>query len=126
VGDCFGVILLPDDWSSTYYTLKDCNETTSRNFDDTNIHNIISIDDWTSKLEAHGAVFMPCAGQRNGGNVVNAPNGQVHYWSASKGDTDTGSSANANHVRIDGSVVYVNTGAGRCNGFSVRLVRNVK
>ena len=79
-----------------------------------------------SGLEAHGAVFLPCAGQRNGGNVVNAPNGQVHYWSASKGTTDTGSSANANHVRIDGTGVFPNTGAGRCNGFSVRLVRDVK
>ena len=79
-----------------------------------------------SGLEAHGAVFLPCAGQRNGGNVVNAPNGQVHYWSASKGTTDTGSSANANHARVDGNDVAPNTGAGRCNGFSVRLVRDVK
>ena len=126
VGDCFGVILLPDDWSTTYYDLSDCNETTARNFDDTNINNKISTDDWTSKLEAHGAVFLPCAGQRNGGNVVNAPNGQVHYWSASKGTTDSGSSANANHARADGNGVAPNTGAGRCNGFSVRLVRDVK
>lgn len=124
VGDCFGVILLPDDWSNTYYTLYNCNETGSRNFADNTINNKISTSDWTSIFEAHGAVFLPCAGQRNSNNVVNAPNGQVHYWSASKGNTDTGSSANANHVRIDGSVVYTNTGAGRSNGFSVRLVRD--
>ena len=126
IGDCFGVILLPDDWSTTYYDLFDCNETTSRNFADNTINNKISIDDWTNKLEAHGAVFLPCTGQRNGGNVVNAPNGQVHYWSASKGTTDTGSSANANHARADGNGVAPNTGAGRSNGFSVRLVRDVK
>lgn len=126
VGDCFGLIVLPDNWNTNYYTLVNCNETGARNFDDTNIKNKISLADWASKLEAHGAIFLPCTGQRNGGNVVNAPNGQVHYWSASKGTTDTGASANANHLKADGNSVAPNTGAGRCNGFSVRLVRNVE
>lgn len=124
VGDCFGVILLPDNWSTAYYTLNDCNETGARNFADNTINNKISTSDWTSIFEAHGAVFLPCAGQRNSNNVVNAPNGQVHYWSATKGTNDTGASANANHVKADGNGVAANTGAGRSNGFSVRLVRD--
>lgn len=124
VGDHFGIILLPDDWESSYYALQNCNETSARNFDDTNINNKISYAVWISIFEAKGAVFLPCAGQRNSGNVVKAPNGQVHYWSASKGTTDTGSSANANHMKADGNGVAPNTGAGRSNGFSVRLVRD--
>lgn len=125
VSDCFGVILLPDDWSSSYQDLANCNETTGRNFADNTINNKFTIEEWTNNLAAHGAVFLPCAGQRNGGNVVNAPNGQVHYWSATKGTTDTGASANANHAKVDGNGVVPNTGAGRSNGFSVRLVKNV-
>lgn len=124
VGDCFGVILLPDDWSTTYYTLKNCNETASRNFDDSNINNKISTSDWTSIFEAHGAVFLPCAGQRSG-STVSAPNGQVHYWS-STGGINSNSTPIANNVKADGNGVAANTGAGRCNGYSVRLVRNVK
>lgn len=126
MGDCFGVILLPDSWDNNYYPLVDYNETTARNFDDTNIHNQITLADWRSKFEANGAVFLPCAGQRNSGNVVNAPNGQVHYWSATSGDNPTGSSANANHARADGNGVVPNAGAGRSNGFSVRLVKDVQ
>ncbi len=121
----FGVILLPDDWDDSY-SLQHYNETAARNFDDTNIKNKISLEDWNTYFVPQGAVFLTCAGQRNGGNVVNAPNGQLHYWSSSKGDADTGDGANANHMRIDGSVVYPNTGAGRCNGFAVRLVYPIK
>ena len=124
VNGVFGVILLPDDWSTTYYTLYNCDETSARNFDDANVGNIISLSDWTTYLESHGAVFLPCAGQRNSNNVVNAPNGQVHYWSATSGANTTGASANANHVKADGNGVAANTGAGRSNGFSVRLVRD--
>ena len=125
VGSKFGVILLPDDWSTTYYTLKNFNELGARNFDDDNINNKISTDEWTSIFEAHGAVFLPCAGQRSGKSVT-AENGQVHYWSASKGTNDTGENANANHARALGTGVAPNTGAGRAYGFSVRLVRDVK
>lgn len=126
VGDVFGVILLPDDWSVDYYSLNNANETTARNFDDANINNKMTVEVWNNSLASHGAVFLPTAGQRNGGNAINAPNGQLHYWSSTTGGTDTGTSANANHLRIDGSVVYPNTGAGRCNGFSVRLVYDVR
>ena len=126
VGDCFGIILLPDDWSDSYYstTLQNCNETGSRNFDDNNINNKITIEDWNNSFAPHGVVFLPCAGQRNNGTEVNAPNGQVHYWSA----TPTGSTNvnAANHMKADGNSVVPNTGAGKQNGFSVRLVRDVK
>ena len=122
VGDHFGIILLPDDWKSSYYDLQNCDEKTARNFDDTNIKNKISYDDWGNIFEANGAVFLPCAGQRSG-IAVSAPNGQVHYWS-STGGLNTNGVPIANHARADGTGVAPNTGAGRSNGFSVRLVRD--
>ena len=123
VGDCFGVILLPDDWNADYYTLYNCNEIEARNFSDNTINNKLTIDEWTNNLEVHGAVFLPCTGQRNNGTTVNAPNGQVHYWSATHSSTNVNA---ANHVKVDGNGVVPDTGAGKVNGFSVRLVCDVQ
>lgn len=120
-----GFILLPDNWDTKNYTLNNIN-----NAGTAYTANSISNDDWSPKLEAHGAVFLPVTGQRNGSNYVNGYNDQLHYWSASKNNTDTGKSANATHLRYMPSGEYAglapDAGAGRCNGFAVRLVRDVK
>jgi len=54
-----GLIILPDDWSTTYHTLNSPN-TANANYTTNNI----SSETWTSRLEAHGAVFLPAAGSR--------------------------------------------------------------
>jgi len=59
-----GVIILPDDWSTSYYTLNSTN-TTDAAFS----ANIITSANWTSKLEAYGAVFLPAAGIRTYSSV---------------------------------------------------------
>lgn len=123
VGDCFGVILLPDDWNADYYTLYDCNEIGARNFSDITINNKLTIDEWTNNLAVHGAVFLPCVGQRNNGTTVNAPNGQVHDWSATHSSINVNA---ANHVKVDGNGVVPDTGADKVNGFSIRLVCDVQ
>ena len=109
-----GVVLLPDDWSSSYYTLSSTN-TTGADF----TTNSITADDWTSQFEAHGAVFLPAAGYRNG-STVNSAGSNGRYWS---------SSPNASNVR-NAYIVYFNSGSLnpasndlRCLGYSVRLVR---
>lgn len=64
VNNVSGIILLPDNWKTSYYQLNDVNllnpyynKTSSKdNFFE---HNIISLQDWTEKLEANGAIFMP-------------------------------------------------------------------
>ena len=57
-----GLILLPDDWQSSYYDLKNCNNRSS-SFSS----NIISEDDWNSHLDINGAVFLPCTYNGNTG-----------------------------------------------------------
>lgn len=71
-----GVLILPDDWSTSYYSLNS-----------TNIHtapfssNTITSYDWTNSLEAHGAVFLPAAGFRNDTSVDDVGT-YGYYWSS--------------------------------------------
>ena len=76
VNECNGVILLPDDWSTSYYDLNDTNT------DDANYsNNTITASEW-STLEQHGAIFLPANGYRFGAPVYNVgSNG--YYWSSS-------------------------------------------
>ena len=115
VNNVNGVILLPDDWSESYYSLSDTNNGGAGYGS-----NVITASNWTSNLQSHGAVFLPAAGYRCG-TSVNGGNGC--YWSASykhslsaydAGFSDSGLGAAASE--------YV----GRCDGQSVRLVRVVE
>ena len=76
VNDVNGVILLPDNWSSSYYTLYDTNMSTRFS------SNVISSTTWANSLESHGAVFLPAAGARGGTSVGNVGS-YGGYWSAS-------------------------------------------
>ena len=123
-----GIILLPDDWNTSYYSLNNINDA-SKSFDT----NSITAANWTDKLEAHGAVFLPVTGQRNSGTTVNGADAQLHYWSSTGGLNDGGTPIGY-HLRWmpNNTTPEANrglapdAGAGRCNGFSVRLVRDVK
>ena len=110
-----GVILLPDDWSSSYYSLNSTN-TTSAAFDT----NTINETDWTSSLEAHGAVFLPAAGYRNGTSVSNVGSAG-RYWSSTTGDTKS-----AYILYFGSSYVTLTYYYNRYYGYSVRLVRDVE
>lgn len=111
VNDVYGIILLPDDWSTSYYTLYSTN-TNSANY----TSNVISLSDWTSSLEPNGAVFLPAGGSRGGTNV-----GGVGLW----GDYWSSTPSNSN----DAYYLYLYTDAlnpasitGCFGGRSVRLV----
>ena len=78
-GSINGVILLPDDWSISYYTLNSPDQDIA-NFSS----NLITVDDWNNVLQLHGAVFLPAAGYRNGTSVVYV-NSFCLYWTASYG-----------------------------------------
>ena len=76
VNDVNGVILLPDDWSTSYYDLNGTN-TNEASYSS----NTITASEW-STLEQHGAVFFPATGYRFGVSVKNVGvNG--YYWSSS-------------------------------------------
>ena len=114
-----GLVLLPDDWSTDYYSLNKVNDATGTAYTD----NDISSTDWTSKLEAHGAVFLPAGGYRGGtdGATVSDAGVQGTYWSST-------SSANqsAGCFFFRSAVFWGNTSNfARNRGCSVRLVREV-
>lgn len=59
VNNVSGVILLPDNWDSSVYKLKNTNK-----FDANYSSNNLSMTVWITKFEAKGAVFLPAAGGR--------------------------------------------------------------
>lgn len=109
-----GVILLPDDWNSSYYSLSNTNNT-GVGFG----VNTISASQWTI-LEQHGAVFLPAAGGRNG-TSVGGVGLSGYYWSASYYNNNM----NAYYVYFGDSNLGLQ-GYNRRNGYSVRLVRNAQ
>ena len=76
VNNVNGVILLPDDWSASYYSLSNTNSSGASYTDNT-----ISASQWAT-LEQHGAVFLPAAGRRRGTSVYSVGS-SGYYWSAS-------------------------------------------
>lgn len=108
-----GVILLPDDWSSSYFSLNNTN-TTSAYY----ASNVITSSQWNT-LEQYGAVFLPAAGGRTGTFIANVGD-YGYYWSASYCD-----SVNAHFVWF-GSTLLPQGGSYRYTGSSVRLVRSAQ
>lgn len=74
VNGVIGVILLPDDWSSTCYEFKH-----AQNYYDS-APNKISLAEWENVFEIRGAVFLPAAGNHWG----------VNKYGVNRYDADTG------------------------------------
>ena len=110
VNNINGVILLPDNWSSTIFNLSNTNNS-GASFSS----NTISASQWTT-LEDAGAVFLPAAGNRLGTSVYNVGSGG-YYWSASYYG-----SGNACLVNFGGSGLDTDNYINRYYGRSVRLV----
>lgn len=111
VGNVNGVILLPDDWSGSYFSLNFPN-TTNVYFE----NNQISLEQWAA-IEQHGAVFLPAAGYRLGTEVLNTGSSGL-YWSSTHYNE-----SRANCVSIFDSGLYPQAIDFIYNGFSVRLVQ---
>ena len=112
-----GVILLPDNWNQSNYSLNNTNQEKS-SFNS----NIISMTDWTYKLEAYGAIFLPASGYRT--NYRNTSyygdsNFSGHYWSSSY---ENSSRASVFDVYFGDKWLRVDYPEYTKNGFSVRLV----
>ena len=106
VNNVKGVILLPDDWNHALIS-----DFTS---------NPITAAEWASDFEAHGAVFLPAAGHREG-TSVSYVNSSGRYWSStSDGIND------AYQVFFDNSGLQPARKCGRHYGCSVRLVKDVE
>ena len=113
VNNVNGVILLPDDWDASYYSLSNTNGPWS---DYTS--NIISAIEWNEIFEDNGAVFLPAAWGRQGTSVLN-DNEIGEYWSSSYSNSD-----NAWAMGFTMYNLYSVNGhyLGRSAGKSVRLV----
>lgn len=112
-----GVILLPDNWSTSYYTLTSTN-TSSAEY----TSNKITLSDWDTSLEANGAVFLPAAGNRVGTSVTNAGS-RGYYWSSTSYESDTN---RAYYVYFFSGNVRPQNFRNRSYGLSVRLARVVE
>ena len=114
VNNLNGVILLPDNWSTSYYTLNSTNSS-SANYST----NQITAEQW-STLEQHGAVFLPAAGLgRETSTTVTSVGSNGYYWSATR------CNAEAYLLFFDDSRLMMSDYY-RPGGGSVRLVRNVQ
>ena len=115
VNDVEGLVVLPDNWDSSYYSL---NET-----DDVSVSystNIITENDWTSVLEPYGVLFLPAGSVRRGTSVESYYNPfKGYYWASS-----CSSSWSAGYVEFNNTQLFVGNRT-RNHGLSVRLVRTV-
>ena len=112
VNNINGVILLPDDWNSSYYNLNSTN-----NDGESYSANTISSSQWAT-LEQHGAVFLPAAGYRVGTSVSNVGSYGI-YWSASCYYSGW---VGAWYAYFDDSNLHTDDSYYRYYGRSVRLV----
>ena len=114
VNNVNGMILLPDNWNTSYYSLNNTNSASDASYSD----NVISATQWVA-LEQHGVVFLPAAGYRYG-TSVGFTGSEAAYWSASYYDSNR-----ALYVYFDSGNLDPNIYNGsRSDGQSVRLVRS--
>ena len=111
VNNINGVIVLPDDWNASYYSLDNVN---TNNADYTG--NTISAAQWVV-LEQHGAVFLPAAGYRTKTSLYSVGNA-CYYWSSSYKNN-----IQSWNVYCDVSSFNAENSYSRYGGMSVRLVR---
>ena len=106
-----GVILLPDDWMTTYYSLNNTN-TNSAAYST----NTINASQWNT-LEQYGAVFLPAGGCWNTSSYYAIGDNGL-YWSASYYDSDKAFRISFSNTTF--TIVNANTPRGY--RFNVRLV----
>lgn len=106
-----GVILLPDDWSPSTYSLSST---------DTFSSNTISASQWTT-LENAGAVFLPAAGERGEGCNVYDHYSHGNYWSSSCG-IGIGHACYVSFGSSSLTSLSFGSDGNRCTGRSIRLV----
>ena len=110
-----GIVVLPDDWNSSYYPLDNINGG-GASFD----NNTISISQWET-LEQYGAGFLPITGNRHGTGIIHNSIYTGYYWSASCDYNDNDGSY---FIVIQEPTEIVLIPVYRGNGFAVRLAKN--
>ena len=109
-----GLIIVPDDWSSSTYALNSANNSRV-----TFEANVIASAEWTI-LEDAGCVFLPAAGYRNNSSI-DLLGSHGGYWSSTFGD-----GLSAHRLYFDSESAYAFGNVRRPFGYSVRLVTDVQ
>lgn len=104
-----GLIILPDNWRSSYWPLNSVNDVVA-----TSDSNIFTASQWTDNLESHGAAFLPVAGVRTIDGVVVVGG----YYTSDVAARD------AYHVSLSFGTVEFSSSGHRGDGLSVRLVQD--
>ena len=112
VNEINGVVILPDNWVESNYSLNNVN-ISGASFNG----NVITAMEWSNIFENNGAVFLPAAGDRGGTHA----NSLGCYYSSSYYDW-----AIAYQLWFSESTLYNATQFGRCNACCVRLVQDVE
>lgn len=112
-----GLIILPDHWDSSTYTLSNTNSNTS------SYSNTITADDWTNIFEVNGAVFLPASGWRDNMNVIQNYDYCGYYWASDCLYIQNYSNNNPYCLRITTKNLSTMT-YNRHYGLSVRLVQD--
>lgn len=112
-----GLVLLPDNWNVSIYTLN-----YTDNHSAPYSTNEITLSDW-ELLETNGAVFLPAAGWRYGTSIGN-PNHDIYYWSTTSYHSYNGYNANALVFPAE-YPIYQYISYYRWYGCSVRLVSDI-
>ena len=117
VNNVNGVIILPDDWDTSTYSLSSTNS-----YDASFSNNTLTTSQW-SALEQAGAIFLPAAGYRGYpyGTSVDDVGSKGNYWSAS---CYSSSVYCPRGVYFDPACLVTGSGHDRYNGFSVRVVHD--
>ena len=108
-----GLIIVPDNYSTSVYTLDSTNTESA-----TYTSNIINLTNWT-KMETAGCVFLPTNGRRDS-TAIDYVGSEGYYWSGS-----CGSQYGAYHFDINMDYIGQTNAGDRSWGYSVRLVKNV-
>ena len=112
-----GVILLPDNWVSSYYSLSNTNQNGGFS------SNVIDTFSWINNLESHGAVFLPAAGCRWETVIYNL-NYAGNYYTSDVNDYWSAESAKTFHFSNMNGVDADGYGFARYGATPVRLVIN--
>lgn len=117
VNDVCGIILLPDNWSNSTYSLNNANTLTA-----SFISNVITGYGWNI-LENAGAVFLPTAGRREGTAQTYLFGSHGYYWMSTP--YPDGNNSKAYHVTFRNEDLNSQSAIGdRWPGESVRLVQD--
>ena len=112
IGSINGILLFPDDWNSSLYTINNANQNNG-DFSD----NSIDLSIWSSVFETNGVVFLPAAGERNGTQYFN--DGSCGYYR-----TTYSSNSGVGSLWFTWDGCNISIGSGRPAGYSVRLVHD--